>query len=199
MGTDIHPFVEVDYYSPDGEPFGEMADVRAFNRGEFFIPNVYDLLDALGNGRSRHFPPETVQRWALFPPRGLPSNASHGVVVRYSHAIVEAQSTGHVSERFPGLWPVTPERAARWVAEGWSHYYTPPVRLFSMPEPVRVSDPEWRNPSWLLLREVYQALIHFGLELEQLPLEFRTILGVMEAFEQWLGAGRTRLVFWFDN
>ena len=65
MGTEIHAFVEVDHATV-GEPFfGELATIRAFNRGEFFIRNVDDLLDALGNGRSRHFPPEAVKRWAL--------------------------------------------------------------------------------------------------------------------------------------
>src|SRR4051812_38390718 len=109
MGTDIHAFVEVDYNTAD-EPFGELADIRAFNRGEFFIRNVDDLLDSLGNGRSRHFPPEAVTRWALFPPRGLPSNASRGVVVRYSHHILDPRSpTGGDGEwdRWPRLRPVT--------------------------------------------------------------------------------------------
>ena len=48
MGTDIHPFVEVDYDTA-GEPFcGETATVRSFNFGEFFIINKYELFDALG-------------------------------------------------------------------------------------------------------------------------------------------------------
>jgi hypothetical protein len=200
MGTELHAFVDVDYDTV-GEPFcGETATIRSFNFGEFSIRNSYELFDALGNGRSRHFPPESVERWALFPPRGLPLNASRGVVVRYSHPIADAQADAGrhwESHGMPGLPPVAPEEAARWVAEGWSHYYTPPEPRFS--GEARVSHPEWRHSSWLLLLEVYRALAHFGLEVERLSAEVEAILGVMETFERRLGTGRSRLVFWFDN
>lgn len=201
MGTDIHAFVEVDYAS-EGDPFGETAEVRCFNRGEFFLWHDYDLFDALGNGRSRHFPPESVDRWALFPPRGLPPNASHGVVVRYSYPIAANPADGgrhRESHGMPGLPPVSAEEAARWVAEGWSDYYTPPAPRFSPPEPLRVSHPDWRHPSWLSLAELHQALAHFGIAVKRLSAEVDAILGVMAAFEQRLGVGRSRLVFWFDN
>jgi hypothetical protein len=49
MGTEIHPFVEVDWLTTN-PPFGDAADVRCFNLGEFFVWNDYDLFDALGNG-----------------------------------------------------------------------------------------------------------------------------------------------------
>src|SRR4051812_48176323 len=101
MGTEGHAFVEVDYATA-GEPFGETAEIRSFNSGEFFIRNVYELFDALGNGRSRPFPPETVERWALFPPRSLPPNASHGVVVRYSHPIVDPHAKAGSSQESHG-------------------------------------------------------------------------------------------------
>lgn len=202
MGTEVHAFVEVDYATA-GESFGETAEIRCFNRGEFFVWNVYELFDALGNGRSRHFPPETVGRWALFPPRGLPANVSEGVVVRYSHPVAtENADIGAYSEShgMPGLPPVTAAEAERWVAAGWSHYYTPPAPRFSLASvPRRVSHPEWRNPSWLSLPEVYQSLAHFGLEVTHLSVEVEAILGVMESFERRLGSGRSRLVFWFDN
>ena len=199
MGTDIHAFVEVDY-ATDGEPFGELAEIRCFNLGEFFLWHNYDLFDALGNGRSRHGPPESVERWALVPPRGLPRNASRGVIARYSHPIADPkEGPGRYCESHdaPTLPPVTQEVAARWVAQGWSHYYTPPTPRF--PGEARVSHPDWRNPSWLLLSEVYGALTHFGLEVEQMNAEVEAILGVMEAFERRLGVGKTRLVFWFDS
>jgi hypothetical protein len=102
MGTNIYAFVEVDYDSSD-EPFSERAEARCFNRGECYIQNVYELFDVLGNGRSRHFPPETVGRWALFPPRCLPSNPSYAVVLRYSHPISGPRYTGGGDESGPSF------------------------------------------------------------------------------------------------
>lgn len=181
MGTHIHAFIEVDYATV-GQPFGETAEVRCFNRGEFFIRNVYELFDALGDGRSRHFPPEAVGRQATFPPRGLPSNPSYGVVARYAHPIVEpnaVEARGRDSEPWPALRSVTPEEAERWVAQGWSHYYTPESRWSSGGiEPAWVSNPEWRPASWLLLPEVYRALADFGLKVNELSPEVEAVLRV---------------------
>jgi hypothetical protein len=203
MGTDIHTFVEVDY-ATTGEPFGASAEVRCFNQGEFFLWHDYDLFDALGNGRSHSFPPEEVKRWALFPPRGLPANISQAVFLRYYHLVAdprykEAQLDGHW-EFYPGLQPVPPEEAARWVGEGWSHYLDPPVRnAAGRPGRPRVSSPNWHSASWLRLPEVYQALAHFGISVQDLGAAAQVILRVMEEFENRLGVGRSRLVFWFDN
>lgn len=189
MGTDIHAFVEV--YRGRGDPFGVDADIVCFNRGEFFVPNDYDLLNALGDGRSRSLPPDEVQRWALISPRGLPENASCAVLDRYYHTVLgSGERPDHVSSFWPGLPPVTRENAELWVAQGWSHFAPDP--------PAQVSHPEWHSPSWLLLTEVYASLAHFGLTTETLPVEFRVILRVMEEFEA-VGTGRTRLSFWYDN
>ena len=66
MGTDIHAFVEVDYAS-DGEPFGELAEVRSFNFGEFFVWQNYDLFDPLrmhGRSVSKRAATAVRTRWA---------------------------------------------------------------------------------------------------------------------------------------
>lgn len=190
MGTDIHAFVEVD--SGGDEPFGDGADIRCFNRGEFFVPNDYDLLNALGDGRSRSLDPEEVRRWALIPPRGLPSNTSPAVLDRYYHPVLGAgEQPDPVLSFWPNLPPVSREITDRWVGAGWSH--------LAPGSSVRVSHPDWHTPSWLLLTEVYAALSHFGIVVEGLAPEFRVVLRVMEEFEALLGSGRTRLVFWYDN
>jgi hypothetical protein len=190
MGTDLHAFVEVD--RGHGDPFGADADIICFNRGEFFIPNDYDLLNALGDGRSRNLPPDEVTRWGLIAPRGLPADASPAVLDRYYHAVLQPEERpGSNTSFWPSLPPVTREEADRWVAEGWSHFAPDP--------PGRVSHPEWHSPSNLLLPEVYAALTHFGLAPDSLPPEFRVVLRVMEEFEGLLGPGRSRLVFWYDN
>jgi hypothetical protein len=190
MGTDIHAFVEVDYGG--GEPFGAGADIRCFNRGEFFIPNDYDLLDALGDGRSRSLSPADVTRRALIPLRGLPSNASQAVLDRYFHPIPRpGERPDPLTSFWPDLPPVTREDAERWVAEGWSHFAPDP--------PARVSHPDGHSPSWLLLTEVSAALANFCLAAENLSPEFRVILRVLEEFEAVVSPGRSRLVFWYDN
>jgi hypothetical protein len=190
LGTDIHAFVEVD--RGRGDPFGVDADIVCFNRGEFFVPNDYDLLNALGDGRSRNLSPDEVPRWALISPRALPENASSAVLDRYYHAVLQpGERPDPVPSFWPALPPVTREDAERWVAEGWSDFAPAP--------PARASHPEWHSPSWLLLTEVYAALAHFGLAAEALPAEFRVVLRAMEEFEGLLGHGRTRLVFWHDN
>lgn len=60
LGADIHAFVEVDHDAtfPPLSP----EDDRAFNEGKFFVPNHYDLFDALGDGRSYNIPAEKVTR-----------------------------------------------------------------------------------------------------------------------------------------
>jgi hypothetical protein len=190
MGTDIHAFVEVDYGS--GEPFGAAADIFCFNRGEFFIPNDYDLLNALGDGRNRNFPPAEVRRWALIPPRGLPANATQTVLDLYYHPVLRSGAQpGRTLSWWHELPPVTREDADRWVRDGLSHFAPAP--------PDRVSNPDWHTPSWLRLAEVYPALAHFDITVESLSPEFRVVLRVMEEFEALVGLGRSRLVFWYDN
>ncbi|MBN9520674.1 hypothetical protein J0H58_19510 [bacterium] len=190
MGTDIHAFVEFD--RGRGDPFGAGADIVCFNRGEFFVPNDYDLLNALGDGRSHSLHPDEVRRWSLVPPRGLPSNASQTVLDLYYHPVLRpGGQPGRASSWWHELPPVTRDDADRWVTEGLSHFAPVP--------PARVSNPDWHTPSWLLLAEVYDALAHFGLAAENLPAEFLVVLRVMAEFEALVGPGRSRLVFWYDN
>ena len=63
----------------------------------------------------------------------------------------------------------------------------------------RVSHPDWHSTSWLTLSEVYASLEHFALPVDKLNADFRIILSTMKQFEEELGPGRTRLVFWFDS
>jgi hypothetical protein len=103
----------------------------------------------------------------------------------------------------PVLPTITPPRADRWLEEGLS-VEGPPLRMIRSGgirhrRPLRrVSCPNWHCTSWLTLAEFRQALDHHGL-LPGLKADIHALLAAMQALEEQLGAGRTRLVYWFDN
>ncbi len=49
------------------------------------------------------------------------------------------------------------------------------------------------------IKEIYESLAHYDLPVEELFIDFRILLSIMEQFEQELRVGHTRLLFWFDN
>jgi hypothetical protein len=62
-----------------------------------------------------------------------------------------------------------------------------------------VSDPNWHTASYLSLEEIRRSLQHHSIDLSSTPLQFHAVIAAMEALERGFGAGRTRIVFWFDN
>src|SRR5215471_18611446 len=94
MGTSIHPFIEYDICSDNPAPFcpamdGKL-DLRAFNTGEFFVFNDYELFDALAFGRSVQIPDgRTDGKRPLFPARGLPANLTWQIMLRFFHVVTD--------------------------------------------------------------------------------------------------------------
>lgn len=189
MGTDIHAFVEIDY-SRDSEPFGENAAIRPFNGGEFFLWRNYDLFNALGDGRNYRFSEDEIEKHSRYPPRGLPSQCSYAVYNRYFHLVDDGSYDSRLE---PSLPRISKEKADEWLRDGLSTLGPPNAKL------QRVSNPDWHSPSWLTLDEIYRSLAHFGLNINDVKPDFRIVVQTMKLFEEELGPGRTRLVFWFDN
>ena len=203
VGVEIYPFVEVDWDEGD-RPFAKADGVRAFNLGEYFIWRSGGNLDffyALVYGTCDRCRPLEMGGWngpPLFPPRGLPSHLGSGVLGRYFHVV---DKLGYAEIYDPALPTIDPEKADRYVTEqGSSH--GPPLVLSrgrgseSLP---RVSCPTWHCASWLGFEELGKALAHHGIGLEGLKADVRAMIAVMRTFEEALGPGRTRLVYWFDN
>lgn len=216
MGTSIHPFIEMDYSTDNPAPFCPAMDgrleVHPFNIGEFVVSNDYDLFDSLAFGRSiqidggRH-----DGKRPLFPARGLPANLSWNVTLRFYHVVIDDD---YDSNRFDpalsvcfSLPPVTRETALEWVRQGKSQWgnalrtqkFTRQKKLELGFSYDLISNPNWHTPSWLTLIEIERALENFEIATESIPGEFQAIIAAMKMLESHLGAGKTRLVFWFDS
>lgn len=192
MGTDIHAFVE-HCHAQGGEPFSDPDRIYSFNAGEFRISQDYDLFNALGDGRNYSLDEAARDQPALFSPRGLPQHISEEVANRYYHFV---DNRGFTITTWPALPTVTRQEAEQWVAENRAQYGK---SLRSTREIRRVSHPYWHSASWLTLQEIYQSLDSYNIQFDQLPLEFQIVVDIMKQFEQELGQGKTRLVFWFDS
>jgi len=210
MGTIIHPFIEYDISVENESPFCPAPDghveIRAFNTGEFFTFSDYELFDALAFGRSFDMGGRADGKRPLYPPRGLPANVTRTVLLRYYHVVADPD---YQKNRFDptvywygSLPSVSRQEALDWVSQGWSQWgnnlrESPPSRTpisFDL-----VSNPNWRNPSWLTHNEILKSLNHFQLEVELVPPEFQVILDAMLGLEKHYGTGKTRLVFWFSS
>lgn len=210
MGTDIHAFIEIDYFE-EAEPFSNEDSIRPFNEGELFWWRSYDLYNALGDGRNYHFDESRIEKHCLIPPRGLPAQMGSAVINRFFHVV---DDHGYFQDLHPDLRTVSSKCADEWLAAGLS-FPGPPLKIERLkrgPEELRrVSHPDWHSPSWLTLPEIYDSLRHFGFDpasssrrswegsAESLSIEVVVSLQAMQSLEDCLGEGRTRLVFWFDN
>ena len=197
MGTDIHAFIEIDY-SEEGKAFEDSEKISAFNLGELLISRDYELFDALGDGRSS----DEITEPSLYGSRGLPKNISFAVENRYFHIVDNRESEfDKLLELHPSLSKITTKKADKWLSEGCSFLGEEEKvwRNNKWENLQRVSHPGWHSCSWLTLKEIYESLAHYDLPVGELFIDFRILLSTMEQFEQELGVGHTRLVFWFDN
>ena len=62
-----------------------------------------------------------------------------------------------------------------------------------------VSKPYLHNVGWLTLKEIKQALDHFQLPLDDVDIEFQSLMNAMEVFEQDSSPMEVRLTFWFES
>lgn len=73
-------------------------------------------------------------------------------------------------------------------------------------EPAWVEHPHWHSHSWMSIEELEEAfkryVVHasteWGVEINNVPLEYRALLASMKALEDD-GKNEVRVVFWFDN
>ncbi len=192
MGTDIHPFVEVDH-GTSRVPFSDPNRIFPFNTGEFIWNRDYRLFNALGDGRNFHFSEAEIDRHSLYPPRGLPAHLGFAVENRYFHLVDD-----YFNHTYPRLPPLADSQADDLIASGKSILGRPFENKDGAVKR-RVSYPSWHSASWLLLSEINGSLKHFDYSLEDASGEAQTTFALMKLLENQYGVGRARLVFWFDN
>ncbi len=117
----------------------------------------------------------------LFTPKGLPKDLGWESKGDNRNYISDDDGEGNVSK----------ERAAKWVAEGYS----------KIEDEYWVTNPDWHSHSWLTPDEYQQAVECYqkiaaphGYHLDA---EYITILDCLRSFEKQ--GKEARLVFWFDN
>lgn len=210
MGTSIHPFIEYDIASDNPAPFclamDGTFDLRAFNTGEFFVFNDYELFDALAFGRSALIPEgRHNKKRPLFRARGLPANLTREVALRFYHVVLDENYDKNRfdprSHYYGSLSAVSRVQAMEWVQAGKSQWginiqwkLSKQSISFDL-----VSNPTWHTPSWLTLEEISKSLQHFEFDIRSVPVEFHAIMEAMKALENHYGHGKSRLVFWFDT
>jgi hypothetical protein len=176
-----------------------MGDIVAFNLAEFFVKRNYALFDALG----AQPPYSTKDKKPLIMPRGLPSPISFMVSERYYCVVSDPNFKDlHLDSTGEFQAEVTQQQAEEWIRKGLSHYgkrVTNSTALYGSPERKRVSNADWHSASWLFLDEIHHCLQHFGLSVDETPIEFQIITEILASFETKLGHRFVRLVYWFDN
>jgi hypothetical protein len=210
MGRTNHPFIEYERSSAVATPFsmywdydehgkGPKGDIVDFNPAELFVQRNYALFDALG----AQPPYSAKEKKPFIMPRGLPSPISFGVSERYYCVVSDPKFKDlHLDPTGDFQDEVTSEQAEEWIRKGLSHYGKRVSNIsprFGLPERKRVSNADWHSASWLFLDEIHQCLQHFGLKVDETPIEFRVITEIMASFEQKRGHRFVRLVYWFDN
>lgn len=174
MGAVIYAYIEYDEMGQP--PFG--GDVRALSEGSFDINRSYGLFGALAGVRAEEQP--------RFPPRGLPPRLTWEVAKHFYYAVL---APGEEPE-WTGEKYVSQEEAESWVHKGYSEYVHQGDLLY-------VTDPDAHSANWLTLPEIDEALKAHNIQPDEIPLEFHLVMDIMAVIDQRLGAGRTRLVFWF--
>lgn len=158
MGCDIHCYVEYKYKAIDHwNSFG--SEIR--------LDRNYTLFAKLAGVRNYGKVKPVAER------RGMPDDASYEA--RYANLLFVTTS--------PGEEYITPERAAKWVADGISKYVGNDNSW--------VTHPDWHSHSWLTTQEFAQAIEGSG------EPQYEVLLETLRAFET--RGYEARVVFWFDN
>lgn len=201
MGTDIHAFIEMDW-SEEEKTFEQKDQIHAFNFGELLISRDYELFNALADGRSCYCTREEIERHCLYSPRGIPKYYNEATNNRYFHLVDDRDRADEIYlELAPKLSTINNEQADRYLQDG-SSFLGEAEEIWhegASHQARRISHPHWHSCSWLTLKEIYESLEHFDLEIGELDFTFRVVLKTMINLEQELGMGRTRLLFWFDS
>ena len=198
MGFDIHPFVEYDY-SSDGPPFADPISIRPFNEGELFWwrdPVLFRAMGWMDNEDSRTPLPTDS---CLHPARGLPNHYSTAVLNRFFYIL---DDRGYSQGYHPALGSVRTDVGQKWLEEGISISGPPLIIARSRhgtEQLSRVSNPTWKQPSWLTTTEFIESIDHAGLSVDSLKPEVRSSIELMKLLESEFGTGHVRLVFWFDS
>lgn len=197
MGTDIHLYVEYDVSCRPGwwrhvipvikEPvaaFSQEEFIKPFADGEFLIPRDYDVFTALAGVRWAE-----GDREPLYPPRGFPETASSDVLCKYYCYVLDADEQELSPDR-----EIRRQDAEKYVATHHSHYRDHPIKPNGF-----VSDPNAHTPTWLLADEFRAALAHHAIDPFESSFELGIIQQTLDELDARCGAGRARVVFWFDN
>ena len=201
MGTHMSAYIEVDH-GLQVMPFSDPIQVYSLTEGSFVLDKRYDVFDALAGGRRDVMPQDDdPSRSPLIARRGMPQPCSLSVGWNYFFVVCDKS---HLPDR--NFWPesrsVAPDVAAEWLREKGSHETTF-VQWFNVGGPGElvwrvVSEPGLHNATWLYLDEFDQSLRHHGLDLTELPIEYRVIRTALSQLANEFGRERVRLVIWFS-
>ena len=180
MGTDIHLYIESD--SGEVEPFTDNMTICSFTERDIYISRDYPLFDALAG--VRHYEGNEC----LIKPKGIPQALSVEVNAEYYQYVFDEGEEYWDEDYAKREW------ADDWIEKGHSEYKDHPSKKNGW-----VSCPDWHNASYLYLSEIYSAINHMAIPLDQTPIEFRVVVSVLKEYENIYGRGKARIVFWFDN
>jgi hypothetical protein len=133
--------------------------------------------------------------------RGIPFPLSDEAWRSIRLKVEDALFDGDTEDVFGAVSRAT---ADRWIASGRSRY-------LPTPDGQSISDcilsPDVSFPNWLTVAEFRQIVSNQGFRLDaedtglgyDLSPQYRELLHSMESLDARLGAGRTRLFYWFDH
>lgn len=120
----------------------------------------------------------------MYEPKGLPTDTGYSATNDNLCYISEDSDS---EDRY-----VTPENAAKWVANGSSKYVGNGER-----ENIWVTNPDWHSHSWLATEEFEKAVNYFNENADYRDAPYYALLASMKEFEK--EGYDCRVVFWFDN
>lgn len=190
MGCDISVFLEIDKgeEAPFSSPF-----TTSIGSGEFLaIERNYDLFAALAGVRNDGSIINPVK------PRGIPQNLSWKHIPYFFTPIKE--ETDHLPAQLWYSWNqkeyYSREEAEQYVKNG-SVSYNQPLMDQQLKAGQLITRLDAHSFSWLLLEEIKSAITLNNLTIKDENLLI--LLSTMEVIELSIGAGKTRMLFYFDN
>lgn len=190
MGCDISIFLEID--KGDEAPFSSPF-TTSIGSGEFLpIDRDYELFAALAGVRNNGSMINPVK------PRGIPRNLSWEHIPYFFTPVKEAVS--HLPVQLWHAWNqeeyYSRKEAEKYIKNGAASYNQPLMNQ-QLKAGQLITQLDAHSFSWLLLEEIKSAIALNGLTIKDDHLLI--LLGTMEIIEQRIGAGRTRMLFYFNN